>query len=123
MDGSSQGRRRVLGLDEVLTIVVIEIAHFATAAPFFTPWRDRGPPHPGRLGLPTRVRIATVQNNYTNYQVVHRVAAIGLHFNLDCTSVSFATVRVLEAPSARGIVGKHIQEATMKSRKGIVHGA
>src|SRR5271155_5412244 len=84
---------------------------------------DRGPLHPGRLGLPSRVEIATVQNNYANYQVVHRVAAIRLHFNPNCTSVSFATVRVLEAPSARGIIGKHIQEATMKSRKRIDHGA
>jgi hypothetical protein len=58
-------------------------------------WR---PPHPGRLGLPSRVEI------------VRRVAAIGLHFNPDRTSVSYATVRVLEAPSAIGITGKHIQE-------------
>jgi hypothetical protein len=70
------------------------------------------------LGLPSRVEIATVQNNYTNYQVVHRVAAIGLHFNPDCTSVSYATVRVLEAPSARGIMGKHIQEVERGSSMG-----
>jgi hypothetical protein len=56
--------------------------------------------------------------NYTNYQVVHRVAAIGLHFNPDRTSVSYATVRVLEAPSARGITGKHIQEVERGSSMG-----
>ena len=31
-----------IGTDEVLTIVVMKIAHFATAVPFFTPWRIGG---------------------------------------------------------------------------------